>query len=1052
MNTLLGILLGFVLLLTIIWGTYRASGAQQMRTGSEKKRNTVQQRRTGRMQKVPAKRLSFLRQIRTAYVSLFTVLIVLGVVNIGGTAAFADSTVVALPTLPNPAVAGVPGWVKVENLKAVWLVNGLTRDAVYWATDKMDGNPGSATGSQETMLGQSYAWSDDLSDYQTREVMRFERTAAYKSSSTYPNANGHFSDANQFSTQAMGIFGGSANNPNGQLSVYYFAHDGATGGQNYVKCPTNFSTVVRVTDQSPDIYVGCMPPPGTSGGYPQKVAGGNPYMTGGEVDQYTGYLYVESTWANLDSQSYNSKNANDSSVRFSVWDPVTGAYTLSGAVQPAGFVSGSISKERMAISSYNPIDYPNCPYGKDGKGSGCSYDYASASADMGLDALGNAYLYTGMQSSATNAVNMSIVRLVPSRDQNGNYVDGTAAQPWTYNLVTKVKQEISGQYWQSGINAVGVGILNGKFLLGGYIEKWPTSTAGGTAENTANSSYDTASSMVRVDPLSGGAAIVKSSSNGTGINASGSSYYPGTSTQIRDDASAQSLRVITGSIYNDTDGDGQLSGAEQANLLSGQTVALYDSTGKLVSSQQTSDAGSYSFILSSNGTYYVRLVQPQVAGINAYQTWGSVVSGSDTLGNTTVATMYCTNGNIAGTAAGSCQGALQPPYVDAKLGKLGTTGNVGAWPQYAAVEVNTDSVVPKVDFAVSTVGSYGDAPNPPFNSTVAQNGPVLLNPIRDWLYLGNKPGLLSDGVNSSDANGHSTDDGISLVTQNNQLLPLQGQALVSGKTYTLRASANGTGAEGSFLTAWQSNAGGTALPSSAPIFSTTVSGNAATGSITVPALAAGTSESPVFSRFILSSSPVTVPDNSTGMFMPALGSSAADTQAWVNPGEIEDYMYYDVSSIIRISTVLYDDQATSVPFTYALTGVSNTSPSSTTDSVVLSSSGVQITSPAVHVPTGGGAITIDGTNTTGNYQLISDVVCTDTVTGVSIPSTMSSGTSVSFTAPASSDITCAFRYSDIPKFELPLAGSIPWLTVLGGVLVLCGGCGVLMLLLWRRWL
>ncbi|MDR0945052.1 MAG: hypothetical protein LBM66_02665, partial [Bifidobacteriaceae bacterium] len=83
--------------------------------------------------------------------------------------------------------------------------------------------------------------------------------------------------------------------------------------------------------------------------------------------------------------------------------------------------------------------------------------------------------------------------------------------------------------------------------------------------------------------------------------------------------------VIGGTVRLDGDGDGELTSEEADPGVGGQTVRLYSKQGRLLAAQTTDSEGRYSFTAPSAGhtTYYVRLVQPRVDGVNAAQMWAS---------------------------------------------------------------------------------------------------------------------------------------------------------------------------------------------------------------------------------------------------------------------------------------------------------------------------------------------------------------------------------------------------------------------------------------------
>ncbi len=183
-----------------------------------------------------------------------------------------------------------------------------------------DGNPGNTVGGVITMLGEAYDFSADGASYKTRPVMQFKRTSGTAIFSSYL----------QFSTQAIGRIGGNQANPDAPLTVYYWSHDGTDHAGSYINCAEvtgitsalTWMHVVRVTSGSSDIYVGCMPSPGTTTTYPPVVGAPAGYGTGGEVDQLSGYVYVQSMFGSLDSQSRAATGLNASTQQFDYRTPM----------------------------------------------------------------------------------------------------------------------------------------------------------------------------------------------------------------------------------------------------------------------------------------------------------------------------------------------------------------------------------------------------------------------------------------------------------------------------------------------------------------------------------------------------------------------------------------------------------------------------------------------------------------------------------------------------------------------------------------------------------
>ena len=81
---------------------------------------------------------------------------------------------------------------------------------------------------------------------------------------------------------------------------------------------------------------------------------------------------------------------------------------------------------------------------------------------------------------------------------------------------------------------------------------------------------------------------------------------------------------LTGKIYNDTDGDGIITGSEPG--IGNVVVEIYDKTNKYKGSTTTDSMGVYNFLLDESGSdayFTIRVKQPKINDINAAQTWAS---------------------------------------------------------------------------------------------------------------------------------------------------------------------------------------------------------------------------------------------------------------------------------------------------------------------------------------------------------------------------------------------------------------------------------------------
>ncbi|MDR3070297.1 MAG: hypothetical protein LBU38_04725, partial [Propionibacteriaceae bacterium] len=163
------------------------------------------------------------------------------------------------------------------------------------------------------------------------------------------------------------------------------------------------------------------------------------------------------------------------------------------------------------------------------------------------------------------ASNRWLVRIVPGATQGS----------WRYNKVVRLTNP------PGGADLWGMAFFNGML----YVRQSVTA-------------------MWKVDPLSGASERV-----------------PGTATGSFDYAGCQVAGVIQGTVYNDVNGDGDVAGDSGQ---SGVRVEIYDSAKRLRGSQETSDEGSYSFLIpDTHAKYFVRVVRPEVGGVHASQTYAN---------------------------------------------------------------------------------------------------------------------------------------------------------------------------------------------------------------------------------------------------------------------------------------------------------------------------------------------------------------------------------------------------------------------------------------------
>ena len=649
---------------------------------------------------------------------------------------------------------------------------------------------------------------------------------------------------------------------------------------------------------------------------------------------------------------------------------------------------------------------------------------------------------------------------------------------------------------------------------------------------------------------------------------------------------------ITGHVYNDATASAVLGTFAG---LGGQVIDLYSSVGKLIGTATTADDGSYNLVGPSIGTYYVRLVQPNVNGVNAYQTWASATDGADSGDKSTVACVNIDGAVVdSSSAAGvACQGAQRFPYRDAnppldgsgaqKVGEIDAHWKDGAdsqpsWAHYGTVTVSgaNQTTIPAVNFAVSAArGSYGDASGStpgstgPFNTTTAQQGPFFKNPNvltgifkkADGLQLGDKLGDYSDGLPDPNANSSAvdaltdnrhteTDDGIEVVLPADMTadfddyckadaqiptstFPLQGRVLSSGFTYCIRATVGGDLAakdalneKPSVVLGWQSDIaankdGGWTGVNSPLAYAQWVGGADGKGDtsgtyakLTVPSTTRFSQELyPVQTRFAVMSYDFfvnnggnatslgqsrTKQDNTTGIYNgPARLSDAANTQYWVQPGEVEDYQYLSPlnTPTLRLIAKVGDTDLVQPPLNvkYQLALDTEDTTTLTSDEITVASFGQPVSSDKEHVVQSqqgkNGVIVTTGLPEVQKGKFMLDrqapLACKGSYvdsssTIVTVPIPVSAGDPVTVPQPSdqeSSDktnvsyridtdasalpqgsqssyvITCQFNYivDDSLHGGLPEAGAFPWLSTTGVVLLTVGTfTGAAYVVVWNR--
>ncbi|MDR2895354.1 MAG: Ig-like domain-containing protein, partial [Propionibacteriaceae bacterium] len=889
-----------------------------------------------------------------------------------------------------------PDWTKLDGVTANWKEALGTEDSVYWTSDLSTGN--SLTPGQEIpMLGESYDFNDDATEFKTRMAMSFTTTGAAP-----------FGSFLQFSTQAMAPMGGTSSG-NETLSMYFWSHDGADY-VNQIDCGTSTGLgalqtieVVRVTDGDPNVYGGCMPAPPMGIGTGWSGTSSDGFATGGEGNQITGRIYVQADYGYLDSvQAPLGTGPNTNWVQFQVWDPVTGESSWSGPIQPADTLgaAGQVSSERARLQAIIDAD---CKTGLEGP-TACTYGPAGvgnpgtgveAAADFGMDAQGNMFMFVSAPIIGESDGAASLVRISPARDDDGNFLNGSQSQPWTYNVVRKLHSDNPNIVMdQSAIWSPGTGIMNGHFLAGGYINVYDSTAAYGSttgpnlgAAPTLNTSISgTASRMMAIDPLAGTMKISTSTEN----------ENPALSSAIgriyRDNASQQMLTVISGRVVNDVNGNGEYEDDEPG--IQGVELPIYDENNVLMGIALTAADGRYDAIVPAEGTFQVRVSQPRINGVNAAMTWGEVNADQND------AIIHCLRGDIQ-YGHGTCYGALDRPYYAPMYGEVGEQGDNSQWPYYATVTMVTDEEVPEVNFGFTTYGSYGDSASGP--ATVTAGAPVHVNGIQPSLWMGDALGSYS-GPDTKDAHV-DTDDGVFVKTNAGALLPMDDQLLAASHAYNLSATLSGDRADEAFVTGWTSTSPNASSWNATAKWTPTNNGTSAEGSFQYGTNIRVNGTPTVPFRANASLVEITAPTNADNQYQAQTGDT---TVPWVTSGEIEDYQVRLATAVLRPAVLNAGDSATfqvrAGNNTQSLTAGRN-------DAVVYGS-------PAALSLSSGTTSTTTVSSTAPAGAVFRSVTAKDTTTGAAVPVTTptvnGSTVSADVTYGVGSDITVQFNYGAQP--------------------------------------
>ena len=807
-----------------------------------------------------------------AVLASFAMLAGIGFIGLFSNLAVPEASAAQVATRGQPVAHQdpTPVWTKITNQHAVWSED-LDEDGVYWI-DNASITP-SSVGATTAIVWKAYDWAPDMSTYSVKSVLSFTRDA-----SGNPSLNGN----NNLSSMAMARIGGTQNHPEAKLTVYFWAYNSPTSSSG-MSCSTGHTPIVRVTSGDPNIYWSCMPSLPNTSSYPPAIGAGG--GTGGEADQYTGNIYMTGQeGSNIDGTSATRTTANTSSGwAFLVWNPETGAYSMSGPAQPGDWYNGMTTTptERAKVFANS---------------NGTGNTTPVAPADFALDADGNVYTTVGgsIGTSATASYNAKMIRLEPARDSGGNILDGSTANPWRYYVVTGFTKDPAFSTWGYGSPASTWGnpFMNGQMLMGSSTSITPPSSWSRPA-SVLNTSYGTYL-MEKLDPMTGLIRPVWSTANSADARSS----------QSRDNASPQQAELLRGTLYNDANGDGMISPDEKG--IPDQTVGLYDSTGKLLSIQTTDSAGDYSFILTgaAGATYYVRPTQVHItlangAVVNAAQTWGagSVESGFNAAGDEVwnVAGIVCYNQSapITSPDGDTCYGAKNPASADPAIGVRGDIGDSAQWLTYGSVTMNTSQAVPTLDFGFTAYGSYGDAAAGPMTTNVPAH--ITTDPASQ-VFFGSVMGQYG-GPAADDS--HASDDGVYVKSYDGVTIPLaDGTILAATSTYVLGGDISGNAAGATakgWVTGLSGGSGANAWGAEAA-WNPTISGNTATGSFQYTTSTTPVAGSPTVQfRAQVSPADITSATNASGQYY----ADSTGGPNWTTPGEIEDYVVQVADSVYR---------------------------------------------------------------------------------------------------------------------------------------------------------
>jgi hypothetical protein len=496
------------------------------------------------------------------------------------------------------------------------------------------------------------------------------------------------------------------------------------------------------------------------------------------------------------------------------------------------------------------------------------------SSDMAIDADGNAYL---------------LVNTIDDKDYDksdyGYKLVKVNPNDWSYDSIM-----LQNNIMLDSNYAWGMAFLNGKLYVA-------------TSENPAV--------IHAIDPIKGG-----TSSYGNIIMQDGKKY----GYSIDDMASCQTASAITGRVYLDKNGDGNIDGKDKTNgkyqFVPNIIVEIYSSlTGAPIGYQYTNSLGEYNFLVELSKTYYIRIKQPQIYGINTHQTWasGGEFSWQSTMGigsnginivkpicHNTDAPIYEKEQYQNWYSGSEVKRRYAKPCYGAKADGIDPSLNgIAAANYYTSVYMSTDLSVAHADFAVANVDrsdaplSFGEV-----SHAVFQNGVKMGNLIDT-----DTKSLASSYADGDNNNGLNDEDGVEVRADSasSSWKSLKNFNFNNGK-YFFRVKVNKKG----FLSAWvnindnsvnlNNFASGTKIADNIGYNDNTgyiiFSANIDTKLATDGGYINGNKVSKLYKllfRFRYSSHDTSTHNIKLAPLNPPKESRTANSQPWVLDGEVEDY-------------------------------------------------------------------------------------------------------------------------------------------------------------------